>query len=239
MAIALRSLQYVQAASVGGAGVPRPTGLAVGDLMLLFANYYNTSAGALSGPADFTQICTGAVAGYYHFWCGYKVAVLADLTTAAWAVSAALATYSLNAVLAAFSGVVAASPVVGGGYAGSSTAGTNDTFTPGLSTVTADDLLVFFADHHFQRAANFSGWQTATQNPASWTEDLDHADASTTLGFAHGQASGVGATGAWTVTTADSDKWAIGAVILSGAAAPGGGGTVPLMAEHYSRLRKG
>lgn len=147
----------------------KPTGLAVGNLML--AQISMRRERTLSAPSGWalvgseSRVVTDLMTSAIY----YKVATSGDVAASSWTWS-----WSDNAenicAITAFSGVDTTTPI--GASGGSTNSSTSTTIAAGsLTPTTANSMLAIFATAGGEDAV--SGYQIATSNPGSWTEQYD------------------------------------------------------------------
>lgn len=206
-----RSASYGTATASGTASIPKPAGLAVGDLMLLWASARTTStAVAFTVPSGFDLVGSALAQTAQRSELRSKVATADDVAASTFAVS-----FTGNALACALVAVEAGTYDKSGTYLGTSTV-TIGTLTPAQ----AGSLLVFFAGSSYSSATprTFSGWSIATDNPA-WTEQVDQGVSdgsySASVGCATAVRSATTATGDWTASASSNARQTGAGVIVT------------------------
>lgn len=211
MAVTVESSSLGTFASGTSIVVTKPTGLAVGDLMIGQYTYRNPSADHTL-PSGFTSIRSVQTNNSWQVVC-YKVATSADVAASNFTFSTT-GTYMQNAGLIRISGYSQATPIGQSGVEGNITSGSNPTFN---NTVTpfADSMLIMLVAASASGATltQPSGYAVATDNP-TWTELWDSVNTSggnpTELAVAYAVRSASAATGNSTVTASFTSGSAYG-----------------------------
>lgn len=180
---------------------PKPTGLAVGDYMILLGAIPN---GSITAPSGFSAISTGEVAasgGAKRLMSYYKLADSGDVAASNFTTTNGSSAYG-NVAILRVSGIFA--PVSKWSWAGT---GTTNTTSPSLNaSITPsnrpNNLIIQFWCAS-QTVTALSGYAMATSNP-SWTEILDSYDvtADDVIGIAYATRTEQTATGNVSVTGA-------------------------------------
>lgn len=150
----------------------KPTGLAVGDLML--AHITMRRERTLTAPSGWavvgsesrtiSEVMTSAI-----YW---KIADSADVLASSWTWSWASGGNAENiCAITAFTGVDTATPIGASGGSTNSSNSTTISAGAGITPTTANSMLTIFGTAGGEGA--ISGYQIATSNPASWTEQYD------------------------------------------------------------------
>lgn len=201
MALAVQSIQSSGWSNGTSWVTTKPTGLAVGDLMLLFAAIPN---GAITAPSGFTAISTGEVAqsgGAKRLMTYYKVADSGDVAATDFTTTNASSAWGVATIIR-ITGAFA--PVTKWSWAGT---GTTNTASPSLNaTITPSNRpnnLLFQFWCGSQTVTALSGYSIATSSP-SWTELIDSYDvtADDVIGIAYAVRPEQTATGNSSVTGA-------------------------------------
>lgn len=168
MAIVKETSSYNGSDSTLSVAVAKPTGLAVGDLLLAVAHWNGNNA--FTPPANFTQLQTGIVgAGGTNnkLWVGYRIATSADTSATDYTFTLGNS-HSLYAGLIRFSGVDTTTPIYASSKVDEYYGGTGN-FLPTITPLANSMLIMFAIADGTQNASNEA---IATSNP-SWTELWD------------------------------------------------------------------
>lgn len=209
--ISLRNVQKYLGTDASPA-LAKPTGLEVGDLMLLYVWVLTGSTLSITPPDGFSSAAVGDSADTY-VQLFTKVADAADVAASTFTVATGDASNPKAAALAAFYEQAAASPVQDAG----ATAGGNSASPygyPSITTATGAELLVAFWSSYGY--VTWGSYLTHYQNPATWTEALDYRlSGNGSLAMAYGVAGGAGATDYWRATPSEGQYFGMAAVSLT------------------------
>lgn len=205
MAVTVESSSLGTFASGTTTVVTKPTGLAVGDLMIGQYTYRNSSA-SHTLPSGFTSVQSVQTNNSWQVVC-YKVATSADVSATDFTFTTS-GTYMQNAGLIRISGYSQGTPIGQSGVEGNITSGTNPTFN---NTVTpfADSMLIMLmaASANGATLTQPSVYAIATDNP-TWTELWDNVNTGggnpTALATAYAVRTASTATGNSTITASFS-----------------------------------
>jgi hypothetical protein len=187
----------------------KPSGLAVGDLMIL---HFTGNGSSPSFPSGFNAISTGTISqtgGALTSYSRYKIADSGDVAASNFTVTAGSAQGHL--VISRFTGHF--SPVIKWSWAGGSA---DNTATPSISasitTNTRPQTMILLMWSAAQTISSLSGYAIANSNP-TWTEAYDLDDGSDkTIAMAYAIRPEQTATGnvtATAVTSGSSNDWIV------------------------------
>ena len=194
MAVSVASHATAYSGSGTSLVISKPSGLAVGDLMLSAIRHDNVDG--MTNPSDWTTFTT-TFNPFNNVRLCYKYAVSGD-------VSASDFTWTLGSSTVSAGGIIRItnpSPIIGSAFLAG---GQSNTATPSISTgvtpTRADSLLVQFWFYESNANDSLGGYAIATSNP-TWTEQYDvamEADAGMTCAWAVRPQTT--STGAWSCT---------------------------------------
>ncbi|RKH89906.1 cell wall anchor protein [Corallococcus sp. AB045] len=191
---AVSNIAYRSSATAGGStrtslSIAKPTGTAVGDVLLARIINRNNVAAVATPPAGWTLVRSDQSASQLKAWIFYKVATASEPSTYAFTLD--IASYMAGSI-SAFSGVDTANPIdAQTGQKNGLTASFN---TPALSTSTANGVAVWFGSQLWTGAACPA---SPIVPPAGFTEPVDTCLVSSSTGVIYNVAhKDLGAAGA-------------------------------------------
>lgn len=182
----------------------KPTGLAVGDLMV--AQFATKDSSTLSAPVGWTQVIqTGTGPTHAVFW---KVADSSDVAASTFTFSSS-ATTNMYCIIGRYTNARVTTPIDKSNSANSiGTAVTVTTVTPTYT----NEFLVFFISTTTDGTTG-SGYAIVNNNP-TWTEQYDNKSTTQiSLSMANASRPQNTATGNWTATLSGSVQWS--AIIIT------------------------
>jgi hypothetical protein len=190
--------------------IVKPTGLTVGDYMLLFGGSDYGASTTLTPPTGFTQLQHSYYGSNPGLYCWGKVADESDAAASDFTITKAGSSSLLQGCLMAFSGCsgvdVSAAAAAASDYA--------FTIAGGLTPAVSEGTLVLCACTQGGGDTSFSAWAAAAGGPTSWTEDWDYAAGGASMGVAHGVRYAGTPTGALTVSASVSNPYVLIGVLL-------------------------
>lgn len=200
MAIAYQSIATTDfnEVSPGTLTITKPSGLAVGDMMVAYIVWDTSDTTAPTLPSGFTSLLHDTT-GTKSAW-AYKVADSGD-------VAASNFVFTLAGTVSASGGSIMRWTGVGQIDAGSTvrvnSATTTPSFAGGITPGVADSYLIM--GYHSPYTHTVSNYAIATDNP-TWTEIMDEQNVSPdlTMSLAYASRPEVTATGNFTLTTSSS-----------------------------------
>lgn len=219
MAVAYESVSTNTSINKDAVSVLKPSGLAVGDLMLAHVACSRSDAGSMAAHTStgFTEVATdesNSGTATNRATALYKIATADDVSASSFTFTSSGGPNSSAVALYRFSG---ASSVTGAADDNPSTTAT-PTFTNTITPTFADSILVFMASCANAGGATFSGYAVTTDNP-TWTERYDvqetgvASDGDTSIAGATGPRSQTTATGNSTVTISTSVTDSVGIIV--------------------------
>lgn len=198
-------------AETSGLDIPRPTNLAIGDLMV--AHVSTTWQGVPYPPSDWTTISSSQGTGGYSWGTvvAYKIADAVDVMSGSvyfWVdvystLIGSISTYTNFDTVTPIDISAVKSTDIGGG----STTVLFDTITPRITP----QMLVMLS--YVSIATTHSDWQITTDNP-TWTEQYNTSSLYSTQGLATATRTSADSTGTGQVTIADSTQSLIGIILI-------------------------
>jgi hypothetical protein len=195
MAVTVASSSTAYSASGTSLVITKPSGLAVGDLML--AGIRNDDGGnGITLPSGWT-ILVSTFNPFSFVYTHYKYADSGDVAASNFTWTAQNSTIMAGGILR----VTGASPVIGSAYlAGAQTNTASPSFVTGVTPTRANSLLVIFLFSMQNSNASMGGYAIATSNP-TWTEQFDITMASQeSFSAAWAVRPQTTSTGAWSAT---------------------------------------
>ena len=228
MAVEIRSHGVSTPASSSSVVITKPSGLAVGDLMVAHIATYTDPT--VTNSSGFTTILSTAVSEGVRSHLAWKIATSGDVAASNFTFTLSDTVVSMGAIIA-FTGHDATTPI---GASNGSANGT-DTTTISAAAITppvADSMILFFSASRgsITTTPYVSGHSIPTSNP-TWTELYD---TTTTIGsdlnhtLAYGIRTATTSTGTGTATQASSRKNCGQLVAISPAADAGEVASIPL-----------
>ncbi len=208
MAVAVASSSSTAYANANSVVVGKPTGLAVGDLILAAVHWMNTAV--VTPPSGFTVIDSD-IGGSIHTNTYWKVATSAD-------VAATTFTFSLDATVQVSGGILrvtgsyTVSPI--GAFQSSTSSGTSLSYS-GITPNVTNCLLVIFTSTTGANATA-SGYAVTTSDPGGWSEAYDTSNANGALSCASVVRPAKTGTGNWTLTTTVSGNTGATVIAIDG-----------------------
>lgn len=189
MAVAYASIENSAWQSSSSSVVTKPSGLAVGDIML----GYCAGNSLTSFPSGFTTIgSTSAGGNNYQTFLGWKVADSGDVAASNFTFTFSGSQTNLCALIRITGASIGASTIISSGALASNTGTPSIT---GITPFSRGNNLLFQLWHGSDSVPSIASYAIATDNP-SWTEILDSSIGSTTgVGIAWASRSQVTATG--------------------------------------------
>lgn len=174
MAVAYATIANSAWASTTSTVVTKPTGLAVGDIMVA---YCAGNADAFAYPSGFTSIgSTSAGVNNYQTRLGYKVADSSDVAASNFTFTIGTSVTNLCALIRVTGASIGPTTIISSG------ALTSDTATPSIAGITPaarGDNLLLQLWHGSDAVASIASYAIVTTNP-TWTEILDSSTGATT-----------------------------------------------------------
>ena len=168
MAITYQSIQSNTAGSGTTCVVTKPTGLAVGDLMV--ASSFQTGSTGITLPTGFTSTHSGSV-GIRSYRTGYKIADAADVAASNFTFTAGSALGTMTASLIRLSTSLSfpTNPIIAASNLSSATSTANPSFSININS---GPTTAFFVASYFTDLSVTSSAQT-TSPTRTWTERYD------------------------------------------------------------------
>lgn len=212
MAVAFRSLASTTWTTSTTVAVTKPSGLAVGDLMVGMLSASNNSF-VITPPSGFTLV-TSAIGNIFKTYIYYKFATSSDVAATNFTFTSDTSG-DLSAGIMAFTGASVPQPV----YSNNTVAGnTGTTITITGINVLANSILVMSAvtENAGGSATGFSGYAIVTSNP-TWTEgwDYNRSNSAGTAAAYSSVRSAATATGNATISVTGTATIKSGAIFIS------------------------
>lgn len=176
--------------------IDKPTGLAVGDLML--AGIRNDDGGnGITLPSGWSTL-SSTFNPFNFVYVHYKYADSGDVAASNFTWTSSNNTIFAGGILR----ITGSSPLIGSAVlAGAQTNSATPSFSTGVTPTRADSLLVIFLFSQQNANQSMGGYAIATSNP-TWTEQFDivMSDASTSFSCAWAVRPQTTSTGAWSAT---------------------------------------
>lgn len=169
MAVTVASHNTAYSASGTSLVITKPTGLAVGDLML--AGIRHDNGDGITLPSDWTLL-SSTFNPFNNVAVHYKYATSGDVAASNFTWTLASSTVSAGGIIR----VTGASPLIGSAIlAGAATNTATPSFATGVTPTRSDSLIVIFLFAMTNSNDANGGYAIATSNPALWTEQYDVA----------------------------------------------------------------
>lgn len=199
--------------------IPKPTGLAVGDLMVAFVTQAG-SYGSITPPSGFTQIreTQDADSGGRQMNSYYKIADSGDVAASNFAFTrgGTPTNYSGGMVRIAAGLFDATTPIAtSNGVSVEGAASINDScsVTP---TLGSSLLLIFVGTDGNSGENDVSGYAVQNSDPGTWVEAFEQADTGVQMSCAYAVRAQVTATGNVSMTGGDAGSdWAIQVIVVN------------------------
>lgn len=226
MAVAVRSHGLSTEASSTSCVVPKPSGLAVGDLMV--AHITARTNVTVTNPGSWSTIRAETISGVLTSHLAWKIADSGDTAASNFTFTLSGTAVNLGAITA-FTGHHTSSPI--GANNGTATASNSTTISSAAITpAAADSMICFFAVFGGSNGTGqIASYQIPTSNP-TWTEQYEQFTElgnDITFSMAYGTRAATTSTGTGTAT-ADISRNNIGQMIAITIAAAGTSISVPL-----------
>lgn len=202
MAIAVASSSGNIAAS-NNVTITKPTGLAVGDLMVAILGW--DASGSFPTMAGWTSIASGEDGGGASSGIGayYKVADSGDVAASDFTATGAAGGSDTAGIIYRITGYNTVSPIAANSIGHATSSNSDTPSIAGVTTAYADSLLLVGFYH--SAAVTGSGYAVANNNP-TWTEAFDSNNGNETFASAYAAYAPAQATGNFSATfTAESD----------------------------------